>query len=369
MEPEPPALPGAGRPVLVPAGCPGTAGCPGPALCLPELWFPISKQRPGRGSKSRDKGCEWRTPRHRGHRSRPPPAGPPACAVLVTAFQTFLGRADVSQEVQEALAESRVQRNVHLLSVLGLLRAPFLRWQVITVVVTMACYQLCGLNAVSAAPPPPQASCTQGNRGRRAGGSALGSGRPGQIPALPASTDSAPRSSPRTFRTLGVLLCGMGHSNVERGAAGTVPGPQLEPAPISGSVPPTILESCFSKTGALRRSLMGDAGMVWTAEVLAGGLPPRASETSRLSVQLPEAWADTLSTGFQTPPALSTQHRPPPLSPRFLEAGFLTLGAGRRAPCHWCCFWRWVCCPGWRSLGQGLQTGWALGRGQCLGQS
>ncbi|EPY81509.1 hypothetical protein CB1_000731027 [Camelus ferus] len=30
---------------------------------------------------------------------------------------------------------------------LELLRSPFVRWQVITVVTTMACYQLCGLNA------------------------------------------------------------------------------------------------------------------------------------------------------------------------------------------------------------------------------
>uniref|UniRef100_A0A8D2B9W9 Solute carrier family 2 member 9 n=1 Tax=Sciurus vulgaris TaxID=55149 RepID=A0A8D2B9W9_SCIVU len=69
-------------------------------------------------------------------------------AGAVKAFQTFLGKADVSRELQEGLAESRMQRNVHLLSVLELLRAPFLRWQVITVVITMACYQLCGLNAI-----------------------------------------------------------------------------------------------------------------------------------------------------------------------------------------------------------------------------
>ncbi|VTJ60091.1 Hypothetical predicted protein [Marmota monax] len=69
-------------------------------------------------------------------------------ARAMKAFQTFLGKADVSGEMQEALAESCVQRNVHLLSVLQLLRTPFLRWQVITVVVTMACYQLCGLNAI-----------------------------------------------------------------------------------------------------------------------------------------------------------------------------------------------------------------------------
>uniref|UniRef100_A0A8C2U6R5 Solute carrier family 2 member 9 n=1 Tax=Coturnix japonica TaxID=93934 RepID=A0A8C2U6R5_COTJA len=64
------------------------------------------------------------------------------------AFQTFLGKEDVSQEVEEVLAESRVQRNTKLVSVLQLLRTRAVRWQVITVVVTMGCYQLCGLNAI-----------------------------------------------------------------------------------------------------------------------------------------------------------------------------------------------------------------------------
>ncbi|XP_063665464.1 solute carrier family 2, facilitated glucose transporter member 9 isoform X13 [Pan troglodytes] len=69
-------------------------------------------------------------------------------ARAVKAFQTFLGKADVSQEVEEVLAESRVQRSIRLVSVLELLRAPYVRWQVVTVIVTMACYQLCGLNAI-----------------------------------------------------------------------------------------------------------------------------------------------------------------------------------------------------------------------------
>ncbi|KFQ24586.1 Solute carrier family 2, facilitated glucose transporter member 9, partial [Mesitornis unicolor] len=64
------------------------------------------------------------------------------------AFQTFLGKADVSHEVEEVLAESRVQRNTKLVSILQLLRTHAVRWQIITVVVTMGCYQLCGLNAV-----------------------------------------------------------------------------------------------------------------------------------------------------------------------------------------------------------------------------
>ncbi|KAL1790426.1 solute carrier family 2, facilitated glucose transporter member 9 isoform X1 [Sigmodon hispidus] len=69
-------------------------------------------------------------------------------AGAMKAFQTFLGKTDVSQELEEALSESRVQRTLHLLSVLELLRAPFVRWQVITVIITMASYQLCGLNAI-----------------------------------------------------------------------------------------------------------------------------------------------------------------------------------------------------------------------------
>uniref|UniRef100_A0A8C7E9H5 Solute carrier family 2, facilitated glucose transporter member 5 n=1 Tax=Nothoprocta perdicaria TaxID=30464 RepID=A0A8C7E9H5_NOTPE len=63
--------------------------------------------------------------------------------------RTFLGKEDVSHEVEEVLSESRVQRNTKLVSVLQLLRTQAVRWQVVTVVVTMGCYQLCGLNAVS----------------------------------------------------------------------------------------------------------------------------------------------------------------------------------------------------------------------------
>lgn len=64
------------------------------------------------------------------------------------AFQRFLGKEDVSQELEGALAEGRTQRNIRLVSVWELLKSPFVRWQVLTVVVTMACYQLCGLNAI-----------------------------------------------------------------------------------------------------------------------------------------------------------------------------------------------------------------------------
>uniref|UniRef100_A0A8C5NTP1 Solute carrier family 2, facilitated glucose transporter member 5 n=1 Tax=Junco hyemalis TaxID=40217 RepID=A0A8C5NTP1_JUNHY len=73
------------------------------------------------------------------------------CPVFA-AFQRFLGKGDVSQEIEEVLAESRAQRNTKLVSVLQLLRTRAVRWQILTVVVTMGCYQLCGLNAVSVLP-------------------------------------------------------------------------------------------------------------------------------------------------------------------------------------------------------------------------
>lgn len=68
---------------------------------------------------------------------------------LFVAFQRFLGKDDVSREIEEVLAESRVQRNTKMVSILQLLRTRAVRWQIVTVVVTMGCYQLCGLNAVS----------------------------------------------------------------------------------------------------------------------------------------------------------------------------------------------------------------------------
>ncbi|XP_010640134.1 solute carrier family 2, facilitated glucose transporter member 9 isoform X3 [Fukomys damarensis] len=69
-------------------------------------------------------------------------------AEAMKAFQKFLGKADVSRVMEEILSENRVQRNIRLVPVLELLRAPFVRCQVITVIVIMACYQLCGLNAI-----------------------------------------------------------------------------------------------------------------------------------------------------------------------------------------------------------------------------
>ncbi|XP_074477665.1 solute carrier family 2, facilitated glucose transporter member 9 isoform X1 [Sebastes fasciatus] len=64
------------------------------------------------------------------------------------AFQRFLGKKDVSRELEEVHAESRAQDNLHTASVLQLLRSPAVRWQLITIIVSMACYQLCGLNAI-----------------------------------------------------------------------------------------------------------------------------------------------------------------------------------------------------------------------------
>ncbi|XP_037535038.1 solute carrier family 2, facilitated glucose transporter member 5 [Nematolebias whitei] len=64
------------------------------------------------------------------------------------AFQRFLGKKDVSQELEEVHAEARAQDNLHAASVLQLLRSPAVRWQLITIIITMACYQLCGLNAI-----------------------------------------------------------------------------------------------------------------------------------------------------------------------------------------------------------------------------
>uniref|UniRef100_A0A674DV92 Solute carrier family 2, facilitated glucose transporter member 5 n=1 Tax=Salmo trutta TaxID=8032 RepID=A0A674DV92_SALTR len=64
------------------------------------------------------------------------------------AFRAFLGKKDVSKELEEVHAESRAQNTLHMASVTELMLNPALRWQVITVMVTMACYQLCGLNAI-----------------------------------------------------------------------------------------------------------------------------------------------------------------------------------------------------------------------------
>uniref|UniRef100_A0A4W3JC01 Solute carrier family 2, facilitated glucose transporter member 5 n=1 Tax=Callorhinchus milii TaxID=7868 RepID=A0A4W3JC01_CALMI len=63
-------------------------------------------------------------------------------------FQVFLGKEDVTKEMEEVQREKRNQKNVNLVSVCKLLQKRSMRWQIITVIVTMASYQLCGLNAI-----------------------------------------------------------------------------------------------------------------------------------------------------------------------------------------------------------------------------
>ncbi|CAB1422814.1 unnamed protein product, partial [Pleuronectes platessa] len=61
-------------------------------------------------------------------------------------FQRFLGKKDVSKELDEVRAEA--QGTLHTVSVLQMLKTPTVRWQLITIIITMACYQLCGLNTI-----------------------------------------------------------------------------------------------------------------------------------------------------------------------------------------------------------------------------
>ncbi|KAL7849901.1 hypothetical protein SRHO_G00192500, partial [Serrasalmus rhombeus] len=63
-------------------------------------------------------------------------------------FKVFLGKTDVSAELEEVHAETRAQNTLQTASALELFRNRAVRWQTITVIVTMACYQLCGLNAI-----------------------------------------------------------------------------------------------------------------------------------------------------------------------------------------------------------------------------
>ncbi|XP_029682810.1 solute carrier family 2, facilitated glucose transporter member 9 isoform X2 [Takifugu rubripes] len=64
------------------------------------------------------------------------------------AFQKFLGKDDVSEELEEVHAEARAQETLQAVSVFQLMKSQTVRWQLVTVVVTMASYQLCGLNAL-----------------------------------------------------------------------------------------------------------------------------------------------------------------------------------------------------------------------------
>lgn len=60
----------------------------------------------------------------------------------------ILGKDDVSEELEEAQAEARAQESLLSVSLLQLVKNQGVRWQLITIIITMASYQLCGLNVV-----------------------------------------------------------------------------------------------------------------------------------------------------------------------------------------------------------------------------
>ncbi|KAF4092335.1 hypothetical protein AMELA_G00020070 [Ameiurus melas] len=64
------------------------------------------------------------------------------------AFQSFLGKKDVSAELEEVYGEIRVQNTQQSVSFFRLFRNPSIRWQLITVITIMSSYQLCGLNVI-----------------------------------------------------------------------------------------------------------------------------------------------------------------------------------------------------------------------------
>lgn len=72
------------------------------------------------------------------------------CLFVSTAFQLFLGKKDVSAELEEVYGEIRVQNTQQSVSFFRLFRNPSIRWQLISVISIMSSYQLCGLNVVSA---------------------------------------------------------------------------------------------------------------------------------------------------------------------------------------------------------------------------
>lgn len=68
--------------------------------------------------------------------------------VFVPAFKRFLGKDNVTTELEEAQAESQAQNNAQTISVLGLLRSKAVRWQIITVIVSVPSSQFSGGSAV-----------------------------------------------------------------------------------------------------------------------------------------------------------------------------------------------------------------------------
>uniref|UniRef100_A0A667XAF0 Solute carrier family 2, facilitated glucose transporter member 5 n=1 Tax=Myripristis murdjan TaxID=586833 RepID=A0A667XAF0_9TELE len=64
------------------------------------------------------------------------------------AFKRFLGKDNVTTELEEAQAESQAQNNVQTISVLGILRSKAVRWQIITVIISVPCNQFSGGSAL-----------------------------------------------------------------------------------------------------------------------------------------------------------------------------------------------------------------------------
>ncbi|XP_060757238.1 solute carrier family 2, facilitated glucose transporter member 9 isoform X3 [Neoarius graeffei] len=64
------------------------------------------------------------------------------------AFQSFLGKEDVSAELEEVYGEINVQNTQQSVSFFRLFRNPSIRWQLITIITIMSSYQLCGLNVI-----------------------------------------------------------------------------------------------------------------------------------------------------------------------------------------------------------------------------
>ncbi|GAA6093112.1 solute carrier family 2, facilitated glucose transporter member 9 isoform X6 [Tachysurus ichikawai] len=64
------------------------------------------------------------------------------------AFQSFLGKKDVSAELEEVYGEIRVQNTQQSVSFFRLFCNPSICWQIITVITIMSSYQLCGLNVI-----------------------------------------------------------------------------------------------------------------------------------------------------------------------------------------------------------------------------
>lgn len=65
------------------------------------------------------------------------------------ALKQLWGNKDYSREIEEMLEEKAALQSVRSYSVLELIQNKTVRWQLITVSVTFASVQLCGINAVS----------------------------------------------------------------------------------------------------------------------------------------------------------------------------------------------------------------------------